>query len=107
AIVVCVLWALSLAGTAQELRIEITKGNDKPTVVAVVPFSPPPGGTLPENVSEIVSADLYRSGLFRLIPASDMLGLPHREAEVHYRDWRALGAEYLAVGRLGRDASGM
>ncbi len=106
-VVVCVLWALSLTGTAQELRIEITKGNDKPTVVAVVPFSPPPGGALPENVSDIVSADLYRSGLFKLIPASDMLGLPHQESEVHYRDWRALGTEYLAVGRMGRDASGM
>lgn len=92
---------------AQELRIEITKGNDKPTVVAVVPFSPPPGGALPENVPEIISADLYRSGLFKLIPPSDMLSLPHQESEVHYRDWRAIGTEYLAVGRMGRDANGL
>ncbi|HEY9035492.1 MAG TPA: Tol-Pal system beta propeller repeat protein TolB [Pseudomonadales bacterium] len=104
---VCVLWVLSVAVTAQELRIEITKGNDKPTVVAVVPFSDAPGAALPENVSAIISADLYRSGLFRLIPASDMLGLPHQESEVHYRDWRALGTEYLAVGKMGRDANGM
>ncbi len=92
---------------AQELRIEITKGNDRPTVVAVVPFATPPGPPLPESVSDIVSADLYRSGLFRLIPASDMLGLPHQESEVYYRDWRALGAEYLVVGRMTRDAGGV
>lgn len=97
----------ALSGQANELTIEITRGNDRPTVIAVVPFAQPAGPALPEYVPDIISANLYRSGLFRLIPAADMLGLPHREADIHYRDWRALGTEYLVIGRMQRDPSGL
>ena len=29
-----------------------------------------------------------------------MLGLPSSQAEVFYRDWRAINAEYLVIGRV-------
>ena len=48
------------------LTVEITKGTGKPTPIAVVPFGNTNG--LPEDIQQIVSADLDRSGLFQTIP---------------------------------------
>lgn len=79
------------------LTIEITSGVDDPTPIAIVPFE----GTdnLPEDIQEIVSANLLRSGFFRPISKSDMLSMPVKQEEVSYRDWRVLGASYLVIGR--------
>lgn len=105
-VIYLLMGAAAVLAQSRELTIEITRGNDKPTVIAVVPFAQPPGLPLPEYVPDIVSADLHSSGRFRLIPAADMLSLPQDAAAVHYRDWRALGAEYLAIGRMTREADG-
>ena len=97
---------LGLTTLAQaELVIEITKGLDKPTPIAIVPF----GGlnaSVPENISDIVTADLTRSGLFRPIPKGDMMGTPHKEADIYFRDWRILGAEFIVIGDLQEGPSG-
>lgn len=80
------------------LTIEITSGVDNPTPIAVVPFANSNG--LPDDVQQVISADLLRSGLFRPIPKTDMLSMPKSQAEVFYRDWRMLGASYLVIGQL-------
>src|SRR5690554_5860140 len=80
------------------LTIEITSGMDNPTPIAIVPFAGSLG--LSEDIQEIVSADLLRSGFFRPVPKTDMLSMPKSEAEVFYRDWRMLGASYLVVGQM-------
>ncbi len=80
------------------LTIEITGGIDDPTPIAVVPFSGAHG--LSEDVQAIISADLRRSGLFRSIPKTDMLGSPSTQADVFYSDWRKLKASYLVIGRM-------
>lgn len=87
------------------LTIEITQGMDDPTPIAVVPF----GGLaskVSENLTEIISADLQRSGLFRSIPQKDMLSFPETEADIYYRDWRILGANYLVIGGLQQSPTG-
>ncbi len=86
-----------------ELTIEITQGLDEPTPIAIVPFG---GAQLPENLSNIVSADLQRSGLFRPIPRADMLSLPSKESDIYYRDWRILGVSYILIGGLQRTTDG-
>ncbi len=83
-----------------ELMIEITQGVENPTPVAISPFSWQGSDVLPEDVSAIVQSDLERSGLFDLMPKEDMLSYPDRPQNVFYRDWRALGREYLLVGRM-------
>ncbi len=99
------LW-LGLALLARaELTIEITQGADDPTVIAVVPMGWS-GQPLPENVMEIVEADLQRSGLFRALPQRDMLSFPRSQEEVFYRDWRILGAEYLLLSRMTQNPAG-
>lgn len=83
-----------------ELVIEITEGVDNPTPVAVSPFSWSGGEPLPEDVSGIIEANLKRTGLFDLMPKGDMLSHPDTPQNVFYRDWRALGREYLLIGRM-------
>lgn len=80
------------------LQIEITRGSDNPTRLAVVPFSQA-GDVYAEDLASIVAADLNRSGQFELTPRQAMLSLPTSSAQVHYRDWRALGVEYVVVGK--------
>lgn len=86
-----------------ELTIEITQGVNDPTPIAVVPFG---GVKVSENIAGIVSADLQRSGLFRAIPRADMLSLPTAEAQIHYRDWRILGASYVLIGGMQQTPNG-
>lgn len=81
-----------------ELVIEITQGVDDPTSIAVVPFAA--GAGIAEDLAAIVQADLARSGQFAPVARGDMLSLPSRESEIFYRDWRAIDAEYLLIGRL-------
>lgn len=86
-----------------ELTIEITQGVNDPTPIAIVPFG---GDKTPENIASIVSADLQRSGLFRPIPPRDMLSLPSRGADILFRDWRIMGANYILVGELKQGSEG-
>lgn len=80
-----------------ELTIEITSGVDNPTVIAVAPIVAK-NGSLREDISAIVSADLQRSGLFRTIPRENMLSFPGEQNQIYYRDWKILGAQYVAFG---------
>ncbi|MCZ6831983.1 MAG: Tol-Pal system beta propeller repeat protein TolB [Gammaproteobacteria bacterium] len=83
-----------------ELVIEITAGRDNPTSIAVVPFAWSGWGSAPEDVAAAIAADLLRSGQFAPVARADMLGLPTRESEVYYRDWRTTNVEYLLIGRV-------
>ncbi len=95
------LLLLWLASTSHaELVIEITQGMDNPTAIAVVPFSWQGPGAPPEDLSQVVHDDLARSGLFAPVSRTDMLSLPSKESEVFYRDWRAIDAQYLLIGRV-------
>ncbi len=95
---VCLLM-FSLGAQAQ-LTIEITRGVDNPTRIAVAPLEIIGGPTLPEDIGSVIEANLRRSGQFAPIEREDMLSYPHREQDVHFRDWRAVDAEYLVVGRV-------
>ena len=83
-----------------QLTIEITRGRDNPTSIAVVPFAWSGWGAAPEDVAQIIGADLERSGQFSPVARADMLSLPTRESDVFYRDWRATSVEYLLIGRV-------
>ncbi len=106
----CVRWLLATIFFAPpafaELAIEITRGVDKPTNIAVVPMTLRGGGTLSEDIGNIVSADLDRSGLFRTMSKINMLSYPAAAKEVYFRDWRIVGMEYVVVGDVVRDFDG-
>lgn len=104
---VVVLWLFACVAQAAELSIEITRGADNPTSIAVVPFGATPGLLPPTAIDAVVSADLERSGLFAPLKVSDMIAQPHQQSEVFYNDWRLLGVDFLTVGRMVRDEAGL
>jgi TolB protein len=84
---------------AQSNIVFVTKGIDNPTKIAVVPFDWL-GTPLPEDIAKIVRKDLEFSGQFEATDPERMLAFPKNESEVHYRDWKALGSEYLLLGNV-------
>lgn len=103
---ICLLVMASVLHAA-ELTIEITQGSDNPTSIAVVPLGTPPGLLPSVAIDAIVSADLERSGLFAPLKVSEMIAQPHEQSQVFYNDWRLLGTDYLVVGKMSRDESGL
>jgi TolB protein len=85
---------------AEEKNIMVTSGSDRATPIAVVPFGWQGGTVLPEDMAAIVSNDLYNSGYYSPIPKQNMIGLPTQASEVIFRDWKALGAQYVMVGSI-------
>src|SRR5690606_7559717 len=78
----------------------ISTGTDRATPIAVVPFGWQGGNVLPADMSEIIGNDLRNSGAFEPIPRQNMISLPTQASEVIYRDWKALGAQYVLVGNI-------
>ncbi len=78
----------------------ISGGNDRAIPIAVVPFGWQGGTVLPENLAEIIGNDLRNSGTFEPIPAQNMISLPTQASEVIFRDWKALGAQFVLVGNI-------
>lgn len=102
---VLVLSLMFTTSAFAQLTIEITQGVDNPTSIAVVPFEWRVKGRLAEDIPQIVADDLQRVGQFEPVARDDMLGFPTQSADVFYRDWRAIGADYVVVGRVSRASS--
>ncbi len=97
-------FVLLLAGSIvladAKLTIEITQGVDDPTQIAVVPFDIKRGVNVDADIAQIIGQDLLRSGQFAPISRNNMLSLPHDVQDVFFRDWRAINANYVTVGRI-------
>ena len=84
-------------GALAQLTIEIVGGGADQIPSTVVPF-----GTeerLPQKVSEVIGADLARSGRFKLQDIGSVRPLPTEAAEVNYRYWKNQGNQTLVIGR--------
>jgi len=100
--------ALLTLGTAHaQLEIDITKGNIDPTPIAVPSFLGTDGQTrdLGKQISEVIRADLERSGLFRsLDPASFLETQTNIDYQPTFADWRVIKAEALVSGRIVKES---
>jgi TolB protein len=109
------IWILGLAalalaplrGVQAQLEIEIISGNPSALPIAIVPFdwqdaTPPPITT----VDQIVSSDLYRSGLFDPMDVEDMAERPLEEEQIRFGTWRLLKVDYIVIGRVRTAADG-
>ncbi|WP_233609107.1 Tol-Pal system beta propeller repeat protein TolB [Pseudomonas saxonica] len=85
---------------ADEKNILVTSGSDRATPIAVVPFGWQGGTVLPDDMAEIIGNDLRNSGYYAPIPKQNMIGMPTQASEVIFRDWKALGAQYVMVGNI-------
>ncbi|PKM30136.1 MAG: Tol-Pal system beta propeller repeat protein TolB [Gammaproteobacteria bacterium HGW-Gammaproteobacteria-11] len=99
--------ALALLVCSQQLlaqgAIEITRGSDKATPIAVVPFGWQGGTPLSEDLAQITANNLRNTGMFAPFDRANMLSYPTQASELFARDWKILGVEYVVVGQIKRD----
>ncbi|MDR5865772.1 Tol-Pal system beta propeller repeat protein TolB [Halomonas koreensis] len=104
------VWLVALllcAPLAQaDLTIDITRGNERATPIAVVPFAAE-GAALPVDLARVVADDLERSGYFAPLEREAMFARPSRAEDVTFGDWQALDARYLVVARVARQGDGV
>lgn len=105
-VLLLMLTGLMMTPAKAVLTIEITQGVDAGIPIAIVPFSwrgtPVPG----ESMTNVIEADLTRSGRFESIPRSDFLQQPHNDKEVRFKDWRLIKADALVVGSIEQMSNG-
>ncbi len=94
------LLATSLAaGLAQaQLKIDITTTGGRQVPIAVMPLAG--DNTQPQSVSDVIGADLARTGLFKLVNTSGVSPLPTEPSEVNFPDWSGRSAEALVIGKI-------
>ncbi|WP_017525291.1 Tol-Pal system beta propeller repeat protein TolB [Pusillimonas noertemannii] len=84
------------AGTAKaQLRVDISGVGATQYPIAIADFSGDPKGQL---ISEVIRADLTRSGQFRLINATGTT--LEAESTVDHENWHSRGADYIAYGSI-------
>jgi len=88
--------------SSAQLEIQVTRGIDNPTSIAIAPFAWDGLGSAPTDFAQIVDSDLARSGQFSPVSRRDMLSLPAEREEIFYRDWRAISTRYLVIGRVSQ-----
>lgn len=98
------LLASPAAAPRAQVEVDITQGQvSAATAIAIPPLAGPQGAEL----SRIIAADLERSGLFRLLPASAYPEpSPDTDVQPKLDGWRAKGAAALVNGRAVVDADG-
>jgi len=94
---------LLLSSTAQAQRtITIIRGYEDPFRISVVPFLWQSEDSAPSEMSDIIAANLERTGQFEALPPGQMLGWPARAEALVFRDWRLLNQDYVVIGRAER-----
>ncbi|RPI46721.1 MAG: Tol-Pal system protein TolB [Betaproteobacteria bacterium] len=86
------------------LTIEIIGGGERQIPVAIAPLQGE--ARLPHRISEVVAADLARTGLFRMVDPGGIAPMPVEPGEVRYGDWTSRGAEALVIGSITPTADG-
>ena len=94
---------LSLAAGAQ-LTIDITTSGGRQIPIAVMPMRGEGGQA--QSVSEVVAADLGRTGLFRLVNTVGISPTPTEPSQVNFADWTARSAEALVIGKIEPQGEG-
>ena len=101
--IAAVATALGIAAAAATpaaalIEIDITQGTVEPLPIALPDFG---GGDMGRQVTQVIAADLTRSGLFRIIdPASYIDRAVDAAAMPNFANWRAINAQALVTGQV-------
>jgi TolB protein len=105
--------AVSLVGLAgkalAQLRVDITQGTIQPMPIAIPAFVGAGGGIdeLSQNVAQVVTADLKRSGLFAPVdPSAFIEQVVPPSATPNFANWRPLNAQALVSGSVAPTGDG-
>ena len=85
-------------GAGAQLTIDITTSGGRQIPVAITPMAG--DSSQPQSVSDVVGADLARTGLFRLVNTAGVSPLPTEPSEVNFADWGSRNAEALVIGKV-------
>ncbi len=91
------------APAAAQLRVDITQGTIQPMPIAIPPFVGAAGSVdeLSQNVAQVVTADLKRSGLFAPVdPSAFIEPIVPPSATPNFVNWRPLNAQALVSGSV-------
>lgn len=96
---VLALAIVSLKATAS-LEIVITEGVDSARPVAIVPFTFVGQNQPTQNISQIVAADLMRSGKFNPVNVMRMPQQPQNSSQFNAAAWGKTGIEAVVMGTV-------
>jgi len=108
-ILVMVLMLGMAAPAKAELKIDVTRGKADPMPIAIPVFK---GSTAEDNdmgakMTEVISNNLTRSGLFRpLNPRSFIQDSLSAQTAPRFGEWRAINAQALVTGVLSKTSDG-
>lgn len=87
------------AVASAQLKIDITRGNVDPMPIAVTELTG--DAVTGRNVTQVIAADLERSGLFRPIsPSAFIERITNGDSVPRYADWRQINAQALVTGTI-------
>ncbi|MDI6028627.1 Tol-Pal system beta propeller repeat protein TolB [Corticibacterium sp. UT-5YL-CI-8] len=94
------------AGAARaDIVIDVNRGNVEPLPIAITDFLS--GDKMGAEISQIVSADLKRSGLFAPIDKGAFIEkISNPDAAPRFEDWKVINAQALVTGRVSQEADG-
>ena len=105
--IACLVLILGFQGVAHAaLEIVITEGIDGARPIAIVPFKYQGIGPIPQQLSDVIAADLMRSGKFKPVSVSQMPQQPHKDADIDYGAWVNKGVEAVLVGEVEQQTNG-
>ena len=111
ALIKAIMVGLALAGgfAASQARadivIDVNRGNVQPMPIAITDFLS--GDQMGTEISQIIAADLKRSGLFAPIDKGAFIEkISNPDAAPRFDDWKVINAQALVTGRVGTEADG-
>ena len=87
------------AASFAELEIVIVGGVDSARPIGIVPFKYE-GNRNPPRITDVITADLRRSGKFNPIAEINMPQKPSNDEEIDYTSWASEGIEVIVVGSI-------
>ena len=99
------LFLFAASAAHAELRVDVTNGHTEPLPIAINDFA---GDATAKQISDVIAADLQRSGLFRPIPSSSFIerGLGV-SATPRFPDWKAINAQAVVVGQVATNGGNL
>jgi len=92
--------ALFASQARASLEIVITDGVDSARPIAIVPFTFTGAAKPSQDISQIVAADLMRSGKFNPVNVSRMPQQPQNSAQFNAAAWQKTGIEAVVMGTV-------
>tara|TARA_Y100000590_G_C15302080_1_gene856747 strand:- start:28 stop:459 length:432 start_codon:yes stop_codon:yes gene_type:complete len=100
-----IFFSLSLSIKLQALEVTLTEGSIKPTPIAVTDFFSEDKKNLKlgKNVTNVISDNLERSGLFLPIdPKTFFQSIESLSNQPRFEDWKAIKAQHLISGKISK-----